>query len=82
MSSYEDRQRRLAEIREKAQEAATAHGVPDELSELVLLGQDLDRQHDQLQQLGHIDPVGVTMFGDRPGWIDRQLARQDPPRST
>jgi hypothetical protein len=69
----EERQRIMREIRERASEAAAAHSVPDDECELPLLGMELDSQHDQLQRLGEADPVGVAMFGDRPGWLDKRL---------
>lgn len=74
----EERQRILREIRERASEAAAAHSVPDDVSVVALLGMQLDDEHDVLQQLGHDDPVGVAMFGDRPGWFDSRLSRKDP----
>lgn len=74
----EERKHLVREIREQAAEAAIAHSVPDDQADLYQLGMDLDRQHDQLQQLGQDDPVGVAMFGDRPGWVDSRLSRNPP----
>jgi hypothetical protein len=79
MSDREDRKRIVREIRERAAQAAAGHSVPDDQAELALLGMQLDDEHDALQRLGHTDPLGVAMFGDRPGWIDRQLSRNTRP---
>lgn len=76
----EERQRRLAEIRERTQEAVTAHSLSDEESELGLIDADLDRQQAALDKLMHDDPVGMTWFGDRDDWVDKRMAGgEDPP---
>jgi hypothetical protein len=76
----EERRRVVAEIRERAAEAAIAHSAPDDQCELALLGMELDDEHDVLQRLGHDDPVGACWFAVDDEWIDRQLARQDAPK--
>jgi hypothetical protein len=75
-----ERRRIVAEIRERAAEAAIAPSVPDDKWELAALGIALDDEHEALQRLGDTDPLGVGMFGDHPGWIDSHVSRNTPPK--
>ena len=74
----EERQRIVREIRERASEAAAAHSVSDDESELALLEVQLDDEHQALKRLEHEDPVGAIWFGDRDDWVDARLHRKDP----
>jgi hypothetical protein len=76
----EERRRIVREIRERAAEAAISHTLSDDESELALLGMGLADEFDALERLERNDPVGVAMFGDRPDWWERQLARLDAPK--
>jgi hypothetical protein len=44
-----------------------------ELQELAQLDQQLDDQQQQLDQLDHEDPIGLTWFGDNDDWINQRL---------
>jgi hypothetical protein len=48
-----------------------------QLDELLALDRLLDEMQEklerQLERLWHTDALGMTAFGDRPGWIDRRL---------
>lgn len=68
--TYEERQRIVREIRERASEAVAAHSVPDDVCVLALLGMQLDDEQAALERLEHTDPVGMVWFGDNDGWID------------
>jgi hypothetical protein len=73
MSSSEDRQRVMREIREKAAEVAITPDMPDDVSELALLDLGLDHEQAALQRLADEDPVGMVAFGDRDTWLDSRL---------
>jgi hypothetical protein len=78
MSSYEDRQRVMREIRERAAQVATAHTMSDDESELALLGLGLDDHQAALEKLADTDPVGFIAFADRPGWVESRLSWNTP----
>jgi hypothetical protein len=69
----QERQRIMREIRQKAAEIAITPDMPDDVSEMALFSLGLEGQFNALQRIGHDDPIGVTMFGDRPGWLDKRL---------
>lgn len=76
MSTYEERQRKLAEITQRAREAVTAHSLSDDETELGLLDLGLDDQQVALDQLAEEDPVGAVWFGEDDGWVDARLSRK------
>jgi hypothetical protein len=76
MSSYAERQRIMAEIRQKAGEAAIAHTMSDQESELAMLGLGLADEQEQLERLWDEDTFGMVAFGDDDAWVDKRLKRR------
>jgi hypothetical protein len=77
MSTRDERNQWLAEVRRLLAEAKMAHSLSDDESELVLLDLELDREQHRLDQLAHTDPIGFAWFGHDDDWINKRLRAAD-----